>query len=129
MILVGPLNSGAAAGGNGSATANATSSTKICGRVIAIHVKYNDSPPAATTDVTVATSGTACPAQTLLAITDSATDAWHYPMVAAKSTAGAAITYDGTRPIYTPLAIYDHITVTIAQANAADNADVYLLME
>lgn len=126
MISVfGPINSGAAVGGDGSATANATSTHPIFGEVMAVYVKYNDSPPAGTTDVTVATAGStgAPPALTFLTLTNAATDGYHYPRVLLDDTAGAALT-----AIYDTAVIADRVTVTIAQANAADNVDVWLLM-
>jgi hypothetical protein len=131
MKMYGPLNSGAAAGSAGSATANATGTARICGEVYGVYVKYNDSPPAATTDVTIATLGTSPfpPTVTILSLANAATDGWFYPRIALASTAGAAITYDGTRPIYGCIPVDDYIKVTIAQANSADNVDVWLLVD
>jgi len=127
----GPFNSGAAVGANGVATANTNSTIKIKGWIVGVYVKYNDSPPAATTDVTVATLGTSPspPSETLLSLVDGATDGWRYPWTAVHSTLGVALTYDGTHPICAPTPIDDLIKVTIAQANAADNVDVWLLIE
>lgn len=127
MKLIGPINSGAAAGGNGSATANANSPHIVSGSVSAIYVKYNDSPPAGTTDVTIATLGTtpAAPAQTLLAVADSATDSWYYPRALTHvNTTGATIA-----GAYEEMPVHDYINVKIAQANAADNIDVWLLLD
>jgi hypothetical protein len=99
------------------------------GRLLAAYVKYNHSPPAGTTDVTIATAGTnGAPANTLLTITDAATDGWFYPRHTVHDEAGAAITYDGTREVHEAPPIFDKVTVTIAQANAADNIDVWLLL-
>ena len=126
MKLYGPLNSGAAAGVAGSATANASSTVKLHGRVQGIYVKYNDSPPAGTTDVTIKTVGTSAapPSYNLLVLTDAATSGWFYPRVQVHTTAGAAIAAE-----YTPLLIADNVNVTIAQANAADNVDVWILLD
>jgi hypothetical protein len=126
LHLAGPFNSGAAVGGNGVATANANSPQRLTGRVVGIYVKYNDSPPAATTDVTIKTVGTspAPPTYNLLVLTDGATDGWRYPQVQIHTTAGVAIDAE-----YTPLVIDDYINVAIAQANAADNVDVWLMLE
>jgi hypothetical protein len=49
--------------------------------------------------------------------------------VALHDTAGAAVTYDGTRPIYDAQPIHDNVKVTISGANAADNIDVWLMVE
>lgn len=129
-FLSGPHNSGAAAGSAGSATANATSTNVILGRVLAVYVKYNDSPPAATTDVTIATAGGtgSAPANTILTITNAATNAWFYPRHTVHDEAAAAITYDGTREVHEAPPIHDTVKVTIAGANAGDNVDVWLLM-
>lgn len=126
----GPINSGVAAGVAGSATANA-SSIKLRGKIHAVYVKYNDSPPAGTTDVTVATVGTSpyVPSITILSIANSATDALYYPRIQVHTTAGAALTMDGTRILTDKIAIDDSVKVTIAQADAADNVDVWLALE
>jgi hypothetical protein len=129
-FMYGPLNTGAAAGGAGVATANSTSTVVLRGRVLAAYVKYNHSPPAGTTDVTIATLGTSPspPANTILTITDAATDGWFYPRHTVHDEAAAAITYDGTREVHEAPPILDKVKVTIAQANAADNVDVWLLL-
>lgn len=125
FYLSGPHNSGVAAGGAGVATANADSSQALYGEVMAIYVKYNDSPPAGTTDVVVKTVGTspAPPTYTFLTRTNSAADGWFYPHVQIHDTAGAAIAGE-----YTPMMVSDKINVAIAQANNGDNVDVWLLL-
>jgi len=122
----GPLTSGVAVGGNGVATANQTSTAILNGVLYGIYVKYLDSPPAGTTDVTIATAGVgnSAPAQTLLTITDAATDGWFYPRVNIDTDAGAAIATQ-----YDRFAVDDLIKVTIAQANAGDYVQVWLLTE
>lgn len=124
MRLYGPLNSGAAAGGAGVATANASSRTPLVGEVVGIYIKYNDSPPV-TTDVTIKTVGTspAPPTYNLLVVTDSATSGWFYPQVQVHTTAGALIAGE-----YRSLLVHDYINVVIAQANNADNVDIWLLL-
>lgn len=126
MKLAGPFNSGAAVGENGSATANADTPHRLTGRVVGIYVKYNDSPPAGTTDVVVKTKGTspAPPTYNLLALTDAATNGWFYPQAQIHTVAGAPI--DGE---YTPLLVDDYLNIKIDQANANDNVDVWLLLE
>ena len=129
MRVVGPLYSGAAAGSAGSATANSTTAVAIDGQVHAVYLDYLDSPPN-TTDVTVATAGVNHPAVTILAITDAATDGWWYPRAATHSTAGVAALYAGSgTAVNDRLAIADTVKVTIAQANAADGVNVWLLVE
>jgi hypothetical protein len=126
MKLYGPLNTGQTTGGVGTSTANASSTVVLHGRVQGIYIKYNGSPPAGTTDVTVKTVGTspAPPSYNLLVVTDAATDAWFYPRVQVHDTAGSAIAAE-----YTPLLVHDLINVTIAQANDADSADIWILLD
>jgi len=131
MISVkGPLNSGIAVGDNGVATSSASTTHPVIGKVLAVYLRYNDSPPAATTDVSVATTGTDIPgAITLLSIANSATDAWYYPRNLTETNDGTDITYDGTRKVYEPYVIHDKVIVTINQANAGDSVDAWLILE
>ena len=122
MKLHGPISSGAAAGGAGVATANATTTTAIVGLIAAVYVDYQDSPPAGTTDVTIATAGTDAPANTILTLTNAATDGWFYPRHAEHDNTGSALA------TYTPVPIHDKVKVTIAQANNNDYVEVYLLL-
>lgn len=126
MAWFGPINSGVAAGGAGVATNNATSTHRLTGLVTAIYVKYNDSPPAGTTDVTIKTvgSGAACPSYNLLAITNAATDGLFEVVKAAVDATNTAANW------YLYMPIDDYINVTIAQANNGDSVDVWInLME
>jgi hypothetical protein len=102
----------------------------IAGKVYGVYVDYIDSPPAGTTDVTIATAGAAHPAVTILALTNAATDGWWYPRIATHSTTGTAALYasEGTA-VSDLIPIADRVKVTIAQANAPDSVDVWLLME
>jgi hypothetical protein len=127
--LFGPINSGAAVGGNGVATANKDSDVKVSGKVLAVYIKYNDSPPAGTTDVVIATKGTHAPALPILTISNAATDGWFFPRAAAVSQAGAALVYSTGNPVEAVMPISDIVNVAIAQANAADNVDVWLMLE
>ena len=126
MKLFGPINSGSSTGGAGTSTANASSTVILIGRVQAIYVKYNGSPPAGTTDITVKTVGTspAPPTYNLVAKANSATAAWYYPRVLVQDTVGADIAGE-----YTPLMIHDFVNVAIAQANDADSIDVWILLD
>ena len=117
--LIGPINSGAAVGSNGSATSSITTGQMITGRVVAAYVKYNGSPPAGTTTATIATNNANYPGQTVLSIVNAATSGWFFPRVAVHSNAGAAVTYDGTRAIYDTQPVNDNLKITISGANAA----------
>jgi hypothetical protein len=125
---IGPFSSGVATGGAGVATNNQTSTVIVHGKVLAIDVVYLDSPPA-TTDVTVATSGSRCPAKTLLTLTDGNTDVTKYPRAQVHNTAGTALTYDGTRVVAEPIPVDDYVKVTIAQADAADYVNVFITVD
>ena len=128
--LVGPLTSGLAVGGAGVATANETSAIVIRGKVVAVYVEYLDSPPAGTTDVTVATAGvSALPAATLLSLVNAATDVVKYPRVGVHETDGTNATYDGSNQIFEPQYIHDKVKVTIIGATANDYVQVYLIIE
>lgn len=118
--FLGPFNSGAAVGSNGSATANTTTAQPINGLVVGVYVKYNDSPPA-TTDITIATSGDQAPAETILTLTDKNTNGWFYPRYTAQTQLGVDLSTANTE---IPL-LCDKVKVTIAGANAADNVDVW----
>lgn len=128
--LVGPLSSGTAAGVAGSATANQTSTTVIRGKVRSVYIQYLDSPPA-TTDVTVATAGvSALPASNILVLSNANTDIVKFPRVVThKRSDGTNVTYDGTNAVYDAQYIHDKVKVTIAQANAGDSVNVYLVIE
>lgn len=120
------VNSGAAAGSNGSATNNGTSTHIVNGEICSIGVTYGDSPPAST-DVTIATTGDHGPALTILTLTNANTDGWFLVRHLLDDPAGADITYDGTEEVYGKAAVSDTIKVTIAQANANDTAEVVIL--
>lgn len=124
MRVFGPINSGSATGGAGTATANTSTATRVIGRVIGVYVKYNDSPPA-TTDVIVKTVGTApaSPTYNLLSLSNANTSGWFYPQVQIHDTSGSAIAGE-----YEPQLVYDQINVSIAQANDNDSIDVWLLL-
>jgi len=128
ISIAGPYNSGVCAGGAGVSTANANT-PRLTGKILAVYVKYNDSPPAGTTDVTLATVGTNMPAVTFLTLANAATDGWFYPRVQVHSVAGALLTLDGTRTMVHELAISDLINVKIEQANDADSIDVTFVLE
>jgi len=123
-MIVGPINSGAAVGADGVATATGTSSIRASGVLWALQVKYNDSPPAGTTDLTVKTKGSNPPSVTLLSIANAATDGMFFPrMDTSKASDGSALTSNDAL-----IPIEDYVQVVIAQANAADNVDVWLYL-
>ena len=123
MRLVGPINTGAATGGAGAATSTGTSAMAISGLMYAVAIKYNDAPPDGTTDLTVKTKGTSAPTKNILVISNSATDAEYLPREDYHSTAGVAA---GSNDALIP--VDDFVQVVIAQANDADNAEVWLYL-
>lgn len=104
-----------AAGGAGAATATAKTIKVVEGRIIAVHLAYQGSPPA-TTDVTIEEAGTD-PAIPILTVTDASTDGWFYPDA---QTVGTQ---------FTPVYVADHVSVTIAQANDGDGVTATIVWE
>lgn len=128
MKVIGPINSGIAAGSAGSATNNYSTDQVICGRLVAAYVKYNDSPPG-TTDVVIKTLGTESgspPSQTLLTLTNKNTSGYFYPRITPDDTLGVDLT---TLTVLEPAPFCGKINVSIDGANANDNVDVWLMVE
>lgn len=128
MNIVGPYNSGVAAGSAGAATANTDYSTKVNGKVTAVYIDYKGTVPPATIDVTITTKGTApsAPPLTILKATNINTDGWFFPRGQVHlNTSGAAISamYNDGMPIN------DSLNILIAEADADNNVDVWLLVE
>lgn len=122
--LVGPYSTPASTGGAGLSTGNIDTGY-LRGQLVGVYIKYNDAPPAGTTDVTIKTKGTdpRAPSYNLLVITNAATDGWFYPQVQVHTTAGAAIANN-----YTPQVVDDIINIAIAQANDGDSVTVWFLV-
>lgn len=95
-----------ATGGAGVATATATTSKVVEGKVVAVYLEYTDSPPA-TTDVTIQEAHES-PAIPVLTVTNANTDGWFYPDQASVNS--------DVEPVYTG----DYLSVTIAQADNGD---------
>ncbi len=117
---------GAAGSGAGS-----QSSRVISGMLKMIGVKQGNTPHA-NTDITITLSvGSSTDALTLLALTNynTTTLTWYPVRLAAVTTAGVAITFDGTRPIYVEIPLDGIVTVTVAQGGSLATCDVYLAIE
>lgn len=120
------FDTGAATGGAGAATATSKAKT-IHGNIVAVDVEYKDSPPAATTDITVRTKGLSGQTATnIIVITDGATDGRRYVTVPLVDAAASGVTDPAVRVGF-PVA--DEVDVVIAQANDGDSAIVTLLVE
>lgn len=122
---IGPLNSGVTAGGAGVSTNNATGTTAITGELLGFYIRFNDSPPAGTTDTTIQLTGGVLPTRTVLTITNGATDGFYAVRQGAVSVANAAITDSN---IEIPC-VRDYVKVTLAQANDGDSVDVWAVID
>lgn len=123
-MIAGPYNSGAAVGANGAATATGESPSRPNGLLYAVQVRYNDAPPAATTDILIKTKGNSAPSITILSIANAATDGLFFPrMDECKAADGAALASNTAL-----IPIQDIVQVTIAGADAGDNIDVWLYL-
>ena len=112
----------------GTSTGNGTvvSDRPLNGYLVAVYVDYEVTPNAAT-DVTVQTAN--APVKTMLTVTNSATDAWHYPREVIDDTAGTAVTFDGTNEIYQMIPVDDHVSFTVAQGDADQQTTVWIVLE
>ena len=120
------INSGAAVGGDGSATANNTSGHVITGQICSVGVTYGDSPPG-TTDVTIATAGNNGPALTILTLTNVRANGWFHPRHVVDNAAAADIEYADGYSVYDKVCIADNIKITVSQANDDDSVDVVVI--
>lgn len=121
------FSTGEAAGSAGSATATGQS-VHVSGKILAVYVAYQDSPPAGTTDFTL--SDESDPAsEAIVSLTDGATDQKLYPRRLVETNDGTDITYDGTRKVYEPYIVHGRLEATIAQANSGDSVDVTVWLE
>ena len=127
MIDLIQFSTGAAVGDPGSATATGYS-PHLAGKVQAVYVAYQDSPPAATTDFTL--SDAADPAsEAIISLTDGATNQKIYPRRVTEKNDGTDILYTAGEEVYEPYAVCGPLEATIAQANAGDSVDVYVWLE
>ena len=116
------FSTGAAVGADGVATATGYS-TPIAGEVLAVHVAYLDTPPAATTDFTLQDESDPA-AENIVNLVNAATNAKHYVRRITAASTGFGITYNGTQPVYEPYVVCGRLKATIAQANAGDSVTV-----
>jgi|SRR6185503_3924821 len=123
LQLFGPLNTGIATGGDGSAASNADSGS-IAGTVVAVAIRPNFSYLSTTMDISIKTKGGSAPQITILEVT--ATDeAWYYPRLPIQDGAGADIA-----DMYgLGIPVFDMLNVAIEAANDDDHADIWLLLD
>jgi hypothetical protein len=121
------FSTGLSTGGAGVSTATGYS-TKVSGKVLAVHVNFQGAPPAGTTDFTL--SDESDPAsEAIIAITDSATDIKIYPRRVTEKNDGTDILYAAGEEVYEPYVVHGRLEATIAQADDNDYADVTVWLE
>ena len=121
------FSTGAAVGSAGSATATGRS-IHVSGKVLAVYVAYQDSPPAATTDFTL--SDEADPAsESIISLVNGATDQKIYPRRVTETNDGTDILYVAGEEVYEEYVVNGRLEATIAQANADDSVDVTVWFE
>lgn len=101
------------ASSNGSGVGSATDPVFRNGKLLAIGLDFASSTDAGC-DTTLAVTGPAGPAQTLLVVTDSKTDGWFFPRAGAVTTANVAITNS-----HVEIPFFGNLTLSIAQAGAS----------
>lgn len=115
-------STGAASGGAGVATSTGYSPV-IRGEVLAVHVDYQGSPPAGTTDFTLSDEQDPA-AESIITLVDAATDVKIYPRRVTELNDGTDITYDGTNEVYEPYVVHGRLKAVIAGANNDDYCNV-----
>lgn len=114
-----------ATGDDGSASGSATTSAVIAGQIMRIDVDYGSLTT--TTNITITQTNERV-SNPIVAKADSATDATYYPSIILTDNAGAARTYDGTRPVVMPYVSADQLTIALVETTAATPAvtvDIY----
>ena len=122
ISLVGPINSGSATGGTGSATSSASSNNYVRGVITQVQLRYNGSPPA-TTDVTVKTaSSNSAPSFQILKVSNTSTGGGVYhPANQAVDNTNSAIS-----GVYSNYTVNDRMVVLVEGANNNDSVDAWL---
>ena len=118
------IDTGAAVGNNGVATAD--KDEIAWGKILAVGIVYLDSPPSGTTDVILSSPAQSNkqPAETILTLSNGATNIWKYPRRVYDDNVGAAITGEETEFVATGI-----LNAKIDQANADDRAIVTVVLE
>ena len=111
-------STGAAVGSAGSATATGYSAP-VRGQVLAVHVDYQDSPPAGTTDFTLSDEDDPA-SESIISLANAATDVKIYPRRVTEKNDGTDILYTAGEEVFEPYVVHGRLEATIAQANAGD---------
>jgi hypothetical protein len=121
------FSTGAAVGSAGSATATGYS-PHVTGLVLAVNVAYFDTPPAGTTDFTLSDEGDPA-SESIISLTDTATDIKIYPRRVTEKNDGTDILYVAGEEVFEPYVVHGRLKATIAQANAADYCLITVWLE
>jgi len=121
------FSTGAAVGEDGAATVTAHS-PHVSGKVLAVHVAYVDSPPAATTDVTLSDEGDPA-SEAIVSLVNAATDIKIYPRRVTEKNDGTDILYTTGEEVHEPYVVHGRLEATIAGANAGDSATITVWLE
>ncbi len=97
------------------------------GRVLGIaYVKANSGGYSDGIDFVATVEGTA---EALMTGTNVNSSASYYPRVGVSSTAGAALTYDGTHPVVEPVAVCnDRVKIVVASGGSVKTGTFYVLI-
>lgn len=114
----------AAAASTATATFSDSKRSLPRGKVLAVEVNY----PSHTVALTlIGTNDTV--SQTLLNLSAASTDLVVYPRVPITTNASVAITYDGTRAVYTEYLLYGDFVLSLASGTAGDSVTVTVYVE
>jgi hypothetical protein len=126
MIDLIQWSTGAAAGAAGSATSTGYS-MPVRGKVLAVHVDYQDSPPA-TTDITLSDENDPA-AENIVTLADQATDIKVYPRRVLEQNNGTDLLYAATFNVYGHYVVHGRLKAVIAQADSPDFANISVWLE
>lgn len=120
------FSTGLAVGSAGSATATGYS-PHVTGKVLAVNVDYQDSPPG-TTDITLSDEGDPA-AESIVTLADQATDIKIYPRRVTEKNDGTDILYAAGEEVHEPYPVHGRLKAVIAGANANDYAIITVWLD
>lgn len=120
------FTTGPAVGTNGVAVATGYSAP-VNGEVMAVYIKYQDNPPAATTDFKLSEEDTPTSGN-IISLSNTATSTRVFPRVLIKDNTGTNITYDGNRNVPDYYIALGRLKGILSQCNEGDYADITVWM-
>jgi hypothetical protein len=111
-------STGLATGGVAVATSTGHSS-HVSGLVLAVHVDYQDAPPAGTCDFTLSDEGDPI-SELIVNLANQATDIKIYPRRVTEQNDGTDIEYEANLDVHEPYVVHGRLEAIIAQANDDD---------